>query len=225
MIVQRIFTSCCLAVGFLFLGGAVASHAQTQAQPMASGQVFFMDVTVTKSLVATPNLVSIAPGQPSVFAGINPAYQAQLVSLDGAVLSTTSIQVDFGVYDSPTINTTSQVRLALKLPYFLTAQFVKFLKDGTVFGSVDLTQALCPTTPDGQCSEFCALKKVDPDCFRCGNGVCEPGESATSCPTDCSTVLVAMPRPTPDFTPALALAILVLLAAGIAGWRYWRRSR
>lgn len=192
---------------------------------MPTEQVFFIDLTVTKNLVVTPNLVRIAAGQPSIFAGTSPMYQAQVVSLDGAVLYTTAIPVDFTVYDSPTIHTTDQTRLALKLPYFLTAQSLQLLKDGIVFGSVDLARALCPTTPDGQCSGFCALKKIDPDCFRCGNGVCEPRESATICPTDCSTTVIPAPRPKPDFTLALALAILVLAGAGVAGWHYLRRGR
>lgn len=215
-----------ISVGFL-VGGPAISRAQTQPQPQPTpiGQVFFVDVTVTKDLAVTPNLVRIAAGEPSNFEGVNSTYQAQLVSLDGAILYTTAIPVDFRVYDSPTINTTSQVRLALKLPYFLTAQSIKLLKQGAVFGRIDLAPALCPTTSDSQCSEFCALKKIDPDCFRCGNGLCEPNESAAACPTDCSTVVIPAPRPKPDFTPLLALAILGLAGAGIAGWQYLRRGR
>lgn len=205
--------------GLLMVGPGAALAANSQST------VFFIDLTVTKSLTARLNAAKIAAGQPSNFSGVNPAYQAQLQSLDSQTLYTTPLPLNFTFYADPIVGQRDEVRFALKLPYFLTAQSLQLLNDGRVFGSVDLVRALCPAAPDGQCSEFCTLKKTDPDCFRCGNGVCEPGESAATCPTDCATVLTAAPRPAPDFTPLLALAILGLAGVGVAGWQYWRRGR
>lgn len=215
-----------MSIRSAFIGFACLSVGLLSPAPAASAaqsQVFLIDLTITKDLTVTSNLIRLVTGETSVFTGLSSTFQARIVSLDGAILYATPIPVDFRVFDDLAITATDYTRLVFKTPYFLTAQALELLRDGAIFGRVDLARALCPAALDGQCSQFCALKKIDPDCFRCGNGVCELSESATSCPTDCSTTLTASPRSAPDFTPLVALVILALAGAGVAGWQYWRR--
>lgn len=217
-----------LSVCALVLGLAAPTQA---AAPTPPGKVFVINVTIHNNFTLDTTSAQVRAGMPTISASGDAAklYTARLVSLDNTTLARVHFPLNFTVADNPNEVTVPEVYEVLKLPFAITAKAVEFSRpDGTVFGITNLVTALCSPTSDGQCSEYCAFKAVDPDCFRCGNGVCEPSETVASCPVDCAVATAASAKTTPTHSsnnPLLyAFIMVVLVAAGLFAWQKIKRT-
>lgn len=106
-------------------------------------------------------------------------YSLQIISLENKVIFEKYIFKDF--FTSP--NGKAQITI----PTFYTGATIKLFYNKLVLITIDLINSFCISN-DRVCYKYCALKAVDSDCFICGNGVCEKGESKIKCPVDCSVL-------------------------------------
>jgi len=193
----------------------------------AASQVFFIDFSIPKQGKVITNVVRVVEGTTSFFEPTQTNAVAVLISLDNLELARVPFFVGYTIFEGPADEPELDVaRLALRLPYYLTARKVDLFKDNKQVGEINLEQWLCSTLADRQCSEFCKLKGRDPDCRQCGNGLCESGENIDSCALDCSAAVVSIEKTGGGGPYVLAIILGLIVAFGAGGfWLYSRRRR
>lgn len=207
----------------VFLLSLIALLFASGAAAQSTGQVFYIDFTVEKTGQVLPHLVRIIEGNKSIFEPSQTNAELVILSLDNRELTRVPFFVDFTFYDVTGVDINAQ-RLALRVPYFLTAKIAQIYKDGNLLGEINLEQWLCSSVSDNTCSEFCKLKNKDPDCRQCGNGLCEANEDKNSCAVDCAAALGQAPLPQ-DSPWSAVLIIAGLIIAGGTGFIWWRQLR
>lgn len=194
----------------------------------AAEKVFLIDFSIQKTGTILSHIVRVVEGSPSIFSPTPVNAEAVVMSLDNRELFRLSFYVEFGLEifgaDSEEIDLDHQ-RVALKLPYYLTARRIDIYYQGVSADSIDLEQWLCSTLADNQCSEFCKLKGRDPDCRQCGNGLCESGENSQSCALDCSAAVVPVQTTRSGGVYVLAIALGIIVAFGAGGFWLFSRHR
>lgn len=139
--------------------------------------------------------LSIKEGKPSPLSGSGD-YEVKVISAQGRLLDKF-----FKVNGK-------RAYIYLRLPYSQEASFIKFYHKGKKIFSLDLNSYLCGE--DGECSEFCKGKKIDPDCKF---------EETTTTIEEKPTTTTKDKIPEPRFPWLVVLVVLVIL--GIIGYIVW----
>ncbi len=113
----------------------------------------------------------------TIFSDFPTPYSLQVISTENKIL--------FEKYLPKNFITNQLNQNQIIIPLFYTASSINFFYNRQKLTSIDLIANFCKSG-DRVCYKYCAFKKVDEDCFFCGNGVCEKNESRAKCPQDCS---------------------------------------
>lgn len=122
-------------------------------------RVYFSDFEITK------------------FSDFPTQYSLQIISTENKIL--------FEKYLPNELFYSQQANIKITIPIFYTGSTINFFYNKQKIASGDLIANFCKSG-DRICYKYCALKALDSDCFFCGNGICETGETKTKCAQDCS---------------------------------------
>lgn len=195
------------------------------------GLVFIFNALINKTGSAELKSAEIIKGEPSIFpAQSSDGYAIELLAIDGQTIYKTPVEVVFPFsWPTPEEGPPNSVIESYRLPLNYLAATFELTRSGKAILSTSVPQAVCQQTQkDGVCAEFCQGRGLDPDCFQCGNGFCDPNENADICSLDCPTVAnqasQTPPPARPSTSPWLVIAgVLVILGVAGAVLGYVRR--
>lgn len=178
-----------IVIVLIFLFGLTSGNVSL-AQPE---YVLLVDLIVTKEHVVEVETIKIIEGEPTLQM-LEGDYSLALTTSDNQLLHQELLPISFEFhYDpSPEIISLDKVNIIKRLPLFLEAEHLLVYYQDEIIAKINLAQEVCQQRDkDEVCYEFCSDKGLDPDCFGCGNTVCDPSEDETSCPQDCARDIAA----------------------------------
>lgn len=207
-----------------FLIAGIALVGVLAAAPgWAAEQIFVVTGALAKDGHVSIEHVSIEQGAPSVATPLSAGdYSLAILSDFQHELYSTALPISLTLHGEPGGQPfqLNSLPLRLRLPFFFSAKTLVFKHSETTLLTLDLPRAVCAATAhDGVCLPYCLGRGLNPDCFQCGNGACDPGETVASCSRDCGiapAVATTIKTPTPTTVPQTSNALAYVLAGGLA---------
>lgn len=199
----------------------------------ASGSIFAVEGNVNKNDGVIITKVDLELGDQTAASPKDKDYSARLISEFGRELHVEGLAVGFEIIVDPLPGVSAQnIELnespfVIRLPFYYSADRLEFRHGDKIIKTINLPQAICQSPQsDGLCQEFCQGRGLDPDCFQCGNGFCDPNETFNSCSLDCDAPVAAQVSETKFQNYRLAVGVVAgMLIAGVLATLFVKRAR
>ncbi len=203
-----------IAFTLAFAGSAKA------AEPTDS-LVFIFHIEINKNDQASLQNAEITKGESSAYPKSSfDDYTLTLLTAHNQIIYQTPVDVTFPIISTSSAPGHDHINLdkvieTYRLPLNYLAKTLTLTHHGKTILSADVITATCQqSAADGVCLEFCQSRGLDPDCFQCGNGFCDPNETYNSCPVDCNaleTALVSRPKSSASTPWVISIGALVVI--------------